>query len=106
MNNVLETENLLADLNQEQRQAVLHAEGAAIVLAGAGSGKTRVLTSRVAYLIQEQKAAPQEILLVTFTNKAAAEMKKRVLKFTGQKLQFSGTFHSLAAKILRIEAQL
>ena len=104
MSLVLTTEELLNELNPEQKRAVLHEEGPAIVLAGAGSGKTRVLTTRVAYLIREKQIPSQEILLVTFTNKAAAEMKKRVLDFTGQKLMYSGTFHSLSAKILRIEA--
>lgn len=93
---------LLDNLNKDQKQAVLHHEGPALVLAGAGSGKTRVLTTRVAYLIEEQKVSPSNILLVTFTNKAAHEMNKRVLDLTGSKLPFSGTFHSLCAKILRI----
>jgi len=93
---------LLDNLNKDQKQAVLHHEGPALVLAGAGSGKTRVLTTRVAYLIEEKKVSPSNILLVTFTNKAAHEMNKRVLDLTGSKLPFSGTFHSLCAKILRI----
>jgi DNA helicase-2/ATP-dependent DNA helicase PcrA len=101
---VLEIAHLLNELNSEQRRAVLHQNGPAIVLAGAGSGKTRVLTTRVAYLIKEKKVPANQIFLVTFTNKAAAEMKKRVLDFTGQNLAYSGTFHSLAAKILRLEA--
>lgn len=101
---VLEIAELLNELNPEQRKAVLHQDGPAIVLAGAGSGKTRVLTTRVAYLIKEKRIPATNILLVTFTNKAAAEMQKRVFEFTGQKLPFSGTFHSLSAKILRIEA--
>lgn len=104
MSIVLEIANLLNELNPEQRKAVLHQEGPAIVLAGAGSGKTRVLTTRVAYLIKEKKVPVTNIFLVTFTNKAAAEMKKRVFEFTKQSLTFSGTFHSLSAKILRIEA--
>lgn len=102
---MLEIANLLNDLNPEQRQAVLHQAGPAIVLAGAGSGKTRVLTTRVAYLIKEKNVPATGIFLVTFTNKAAAEMKKRVLEYTGQNLPFAGTFHSLSAKILRIEAR-
>lgn len=93
---------LLDNLNKDQKQAVLHYEGPALVLAGAGSGKTRVLTTRVAYLIEEKNISPSNILLVTFTNKAAHEMNKRVLDLTGSKLPFSGTFHSLCAKILRI----
>ncbi len=100
---MFESQALLDQLNPEQRQAVLHQKGPAIVLAGAGSGKTRVLTSRTAYLIQEKIASPREILLLTFTNKAAAEMKRRVLNYTGQQLLFSGTFHSLGVKILRLE---
>lgn len=104
MSLVLEIANLLNELNPEQRKAVLHQAGPAIVLAGAGSGKTRVLTTRVAYLIKEKKVSASNIFLVTFTNKAAAEMKKRVLEFTGQNLTYSGTFHSLSAKILRLEA--
>ncbi|AKM81653.1 MAG: ATP-dependent DNA helicase PcrA [Candidatus Pacebacteria bacterium GW2011_GWF2_38_9] len=101
---MLEIAELLNDLNPEQRKAVLHKDGPAIVLAGAGSGKTTVLTTRVAYLIKEKKLPASSIFLVTFTNKAAAEMQKRVFESTGQRLAFSGTFHSLAAKILRIEA--
>lgn len=104
MSVVLEIANLLNELNPEQRRAVLHQDGPAIVLAGAGSGKTRVLTTRVAYLIKEKKIPATDIFLVTFTNKAAAEMKKRVFEFTKQSLTYSGTFHSLSAKILRIEA--
>lgn len=91
-------------LNEQQRAAVLHPEGPAIVLAGAGSGKTKVLTTRVAYLIAEKKVNPDSILLVTFTNKAAGEMNKRVFELTGRQLRFSGTFHSLCTKILRIHA--
>ncbi len=96
--------HLLNELNPQQRQAVLHDVGPAIVLAGAGSGKTRVLTTRVAYLLKEKQVPSSAIMLVTFTNKAAAEMKQRVLDFTGENLPFAGTFHSLAAKILRHEA--
>lgn len=88
-------------LNEDQKKAVLHGEGPALVLAGAGSGKTRVLTTRVAYLIEEKGIHPQSILLVTFTNKAAHEMNKRVTELTGSKLPLSGTFHSICAKILR-----
>ncbi len=91
----------LSSLNDQQRAAVLHASGPAMVLAGAGSGKTRVLTTRVAWLIQEQLIDPSEILLVTFTNKAAQEMGQRVQSLTGAKLPFSGTFHRISANILR-----
>ncbi len=93
--------DLLNSLNIKQREAVLHAEGPAMVLAGAGSGKTRVLTTRVAWLIKEQHVHPSQILLVTFTNKAAQEMNNRVLELTGSKLPFSGTFHRTCATILR-----
>ncbi len=94
--------SLLDQLNIQQQQAVTHKQGPAIVLAGAGSGKTRVLTTRVAWLIQNQQIDPSNIMLVTFTNKAANEMNKRVYSYTKFKLPFSGTFHSLCAKILRI----
>lgn len=97
--------DLLSSLNKQQTAAVLHEAGPAVVLAGAGSGKTKVLTTRAAYLIQERQLKPEEILLVTFTNKAAEEMNKRVLKLTGRRLPFSGTFHSLCARILRQHAQ-
>lgn len=94
----------LNSLNEQQKEAVQHTKGPAVVLAGAGSGKTRVLTTRVAHLINNGETRPENILLVTFTNKAAGEMNKRVLNLTGQKLKYSGTFHSLCAKILRIHA--
>lgn len=92
---------LFADLNEEQIQAVLHDTGPAMVLAGAGSGKTRVLTSRVAHLMEQGKISPDEVVLLTFTNKAAGEMNERVERLTGQVLPFAGTFHRLAAKVLR-----
>jgi len=95
---------LLTGLNNQQRTAVLHESGPAVVLAGAGSGKTKVLTTRAAYLIEQKNIRPTAIMLVTFTNKAAGEMNKRVMKLTGQKLHYSGTFHSLCAKILRRHA--
>ncbi|HEX7017489.1 MAG TPA: UvrD-helicase domain-containing protein [Patescibacteria group bacterium] len=93
--------DLLQLLNPKQLEAVIHPAGPAMVLAGAGSGKTRVLTTRVAWLIKDQGIEPQSILLVTFTNKAAAEMNHRVAQFTGSGLPLSGTFHSICAKILR-----
>jgi len=96
---------LLDSLNEDQKKAVLHDEGPALVLAGAGSGKTRVLTTRVAYLIEQKGVHPQSIMLVTFTNKAAHEMNKRVMETTGSKLPLSGTFHSICAKILRRHGQ-
>lgn len=96
----------LEHLNQEQKQAVLHGSGPAMVLAGAGSGKTRVLTTRVAYLLDKFDLQPDQILLLTFTNKAADEMQERVQNLTGQRLPFAGTFHRLCAQILRQHAHL
>lgn len=99
---------LLDDLNLIQQQAVKYTEGPTLILAGAGSGKTRVLTYRVAYLIQEKKVPPENILILTFTNKAAEEMKKRILKLLHHNLPpitsnlpTMGTFHSFCAKLLR-----
>lgn len=93
----------LKDLNKEQRQAVETTEGALLVLAGAGSGKTKVLTTRIAYLIEEKKISPFHILAITFTNKAAKEMKERVERLIGamaRNIQIS-TFHSFGLKIIR-----
>jgi DNA helicase-2/ATP-dependent DNA helicase PcrA len=100
-------EKLLADLNDEQRRAVVHTEGPVLVLAGAGSGKTRVLTYRIAYLLATGAAQPHEILAMTFTNKAAEEMKRRVEELLGggQTPRWIGTFHSIFARILRREAE-
>ncbi len=97
---------LLNQLNQEQAKAVVHKNGPAVVLAGAGSGKTRVLTTRTAWLVKEQNIEPNRILLVTFTNKAAQEMNQRVAELTSYQLPFSGTFHSFCARILRKEGQM
>jgi DNA helicase-2/ATP-dependent DNA helicase PcrA len=105
---MFESQELLDQLNSEQRQAVLHSAGPAVVLAGAGSGKTRVLTSRAAYLIKEGLAKPREILLLTFTNKAAREMKERIARQVGAEAArylWMGTFHSVFARILRAEAE-
>ncbi len=99
---------LLDNLNKEQKEAVLNTEGPSLVAAGAGSGKTRVLTTRLAYIINEKKAWPNEILCVTFTNKAAKEMQNRVLKFTSKKstsVPWLGTFHSISVKFLRRHAE-
>lgn len=96
----------LDELNEVQRQAVIHTDGPIMVLAGAGSGKTRVLTYRIAYLI-EKGVDPFNILSLTFTNKAAREMKNRISKIVGEpmaKALWMGTFHSVFAKILRFEA--
>lgn len=96
---------LINNLNPEQQNAVKHTSGPAVVLAGAGSGKTTVLTTRVAWLISEQNVSPYNILVVTFTNKASKEIKERISLTTGIDIPWSGTFHSLCAKILRIDGQ-
>ena len=98
----------LTNLNESQEEAVLHLDGPLLIVAGAGSGKTRVLTSRIAHIVKQHKAFPNQILAVTFTNKAAKEMQLRVSKFlrkaaTG--LPWLGTFHSISAKILRKHAE-
>jgi DNA helicase-2/ATP-dependent DNA helicase PcrA len=96
--------DLLADLNPEQRQAVTHPGGPLLVLAGAGSGKTRVLTYRVAYLIRARDVPPARILAVTFTNKAAAEMRQRLEVLLGGAVarpMWIGTFHAICSRILR-----
>lgn len=92
---------LLAKLNPAQRVAVQHEGGPAVVLAGAGSGKTTVLTHHAAWLIQERGVDASNIILVTFTNKAAGEMKERIERLTGSQLPYAGTFHSICARILR-----
>ena len=93
-------------LNPEQREAVLHVKGPLLILAGAGSGKTRVITSRIAYLIGDGRAEPRELLAVTFTNKAAEEMRHRVEALLGSDCSgmWISTFHSLCARLLRREA--
>jgi len=98
--------DLLSDLNTPQREAVTHGEGPLLILAGAGSGKTRALTYRIAYLIYERGVAPWSILAITFTNKAAGEMKARVAALVPDLAEriWVATFHSTCAKILRREA--
>ncbi|MHB2153046.1 ATP-dependent helicase [Calditrichota bacterium GD2] len=100
-------EDFLNELNEEQRKAVLATDGPVLIIAGAGSGKTRTLTYRIAYLIKKQLAKPSEILAVTFTNKAAREMKERLTTLLGSQALplWMGTFHSVCARILRTEAE-
>ena len=98
----------LNDLNEAQNEAVSHIDGPLLIVAGAGSGKTKVLTSRIAHMIKQKKAFPNQILAVTFTNKAAREMQNRVSKILGREaigMTWLGTFHSISAKILRKHAQ-
>ena len=94
---------MLAQLNEQQKEAVLHFEGPLLILAGAGSGKTRVLTHRIAYLIEEQQVNPYQILALTFTNKAANEMRERVDRIVsfGAESVWVSTFHSTCVRILR-----
>ena len=97
----------LKNLNEAQKEAVLSLEGPILIVAGAGSGKTKVLTSRIAHIIKNKKAFPNQILAVTFTNKAAKEMQNRVSKILGSSavgLSWLGTFHSICAKLLRKHA--
>src|SRR5688572_3490476 len=99
---------LLSSLNPEQQEAVLKTDGALLILAGAGSGKTRVIAHRIAYLVSEGFADPGRVLAVTFTNKAAGEMRARVETLLGVDCQgmWISTFHALCARLLRREAPL
>ena len=100
-------QNYLNHLNKNQKKAIIDLDGPCLIVAGAGSGKTRVLTSRVAHIIREKKAWPNQILCVTFTNKAAREMQNRIAHFLDEKissLPWLGTFHSVSAKLLRRHA--
>src|SRR5215471_10876464 len=99
----------LTGLNPEQREAVETLDGPVLVLAGAGTGKTRVLTTRIAHILSQGRARPNEILSVTFTNKAAREMKVRLGQMLGQAVEgmpWLGTFHSIGGRILRIHAEM
>ncbi len=104
-------ENLLTGLNPEQRRAVETTDGPLLILAGAGSGKTKTLTHRIAYLIADKKATPFNILAVTFTNKAAKEMRERVARLLSENadnrsfMPFMGTFHSICVRILRQDGE-
>src|SRR5260221_3946148 len=97
----------LARLNPEQRQAVESIDGPLLVLAGAGTGKTRVLTTRFAHILLTRRAFPNQVLAVTFTNKAAREMRERVAAILGQPAEglWLGTFHALCARMLRRHAE-
>jgi len=101
-------QNYLSNLNNNQKEAIINPDGPCLIVAGAGSGKTKVLTSRVIHIIKEKKAWPNQILCVTFTNKAAKEMQNRISSFLNEKissLPWLGTFHSVSAKILRRHAE-
>ena len=101
-------QNYLSNLNEYQKEAIINPDGPCLVVAGAGSGKTKVLTSRVAHIIKEKKAWPNQILCVTFTNKAAREMQDRIINSLNEKvssLPWLGTFHSVCAKLLRRHAE-
>ena len=101
-------QNYLNNLNKNQKEAIINLEGPCLIVAGAGSGKTKVLTSRVVHIIKEKKAWPNQILCVTFTNKAAREMQNRITSFLKEKqtsIPWLGTFHAVCAKLLRRHAE-
>ena len=96
-------QDLIEGLNDRQKEAVISTEGPCLVIAGAGSGKTKVLTHKIAYLISEKYVKPWNIIAITFTNKAANEMKERIQNIIGDAANdlWMGTFHSICVKILR-----
>ena len=101
-------QNYLEHLNKNQKEAIIDLDGPCLIVAGAGSGKTRVLTSRVVHIINQKKAWPNQILCVTFTNKAAREMQARIANLLKEKqtsIPWLGTFHSVCAKLLRRHAE-
>ena len=102
-----QAERLLQGLNPQQRQAVVHEGSPLLIVAGAGSGKTKVLTTRIAYLLAAREVQPGEVLAITFTNKAAGEMKERVAQLVGRRANamWVSTFHSACVRILRAEAK-
>lgn len=102
---MIETNEILENLNEEQIKPVLETEGAVLVLAGAGSGKTRVLTSRIAYILEEKRVSSEAILAITFTNKAANEMKERLFRITDISRSWVCTIHSMCVRILRMFAK-
>ena len=103
-----DADDMLDGLNKEQREAVTHLDGPLLILAGAGSGKTRVITYRIAYMMKKHNVAPSSILAITFTNKAANEMRQRIEGLVGDRSKYiwCGTFHSIFARILRRHAEL
>ena len=103
-----DADKILEGLNKEQMEAVTHLDGPLLILAGAGSGKTRVITYRIAYMMKKHNVAPSSILAITFTNKAANEMRQRIEGLVGDRSKYiwCGTFHSIFARLLRRHAEL
>ena len=99
-------QKLIDELNNKQKEAVLQTEGPCLVIAGAGSGKTKVLTHKIAYLIKEKDVKPWNILAITFTNKASKEMKDRISKIVDNNYAFVGTFHSFGLRFIKENYEL